>query len=495
MKIPAITTALNYSNKFGQPKKTEKNNIPSFKAVDIAKLKKMPLEDKLTHLFTTVSPQDLIVVGKSVPEIQMGLKKAITVFDNVIKRIFFVLQGRLAVPLAFSADSDDTDIMCTNIGENTIIHSNFDTTDDLAPNDSCIIRDGDVLINKNVNIPIQVLADFAEHEADFDDMQILLSPENYATKVFDFESEQQDMVQKINEESLRLLTKTDKKEKVKDKSKLSFNDIGGLEDAITKLKKGIIYPIEFPYAYQNRKNLNHGFILYGPPGTGKTLLAQAVAGEVDAHYIKLNGLEMESKWVGESNENWRKLFADAKKNQPAVIFLDEFDAVARNRSGQDIHGDKVVNQILTLMKDIDNENLKVFVIAATNKLEMLDNAIVRSGRFGEYINIAEPDRSSLDKIFEVHARDKNIDPNFNNTAILDKCHQMKMTGADIAFIINKAQDASWERCGIYEKMESRSLTKADIENATIKEVDFNKALDDMLKSRTKQTRNPIGYNR
>ena len=178
-----------------------------------------------------------------------------------------------------------------------------------------------------------------------------------------------------------------------------------------------------------------------------------------------------------------------------VYFVDEFDAVARKRGGHDVHGDKVVNQLLTLMTDIDNEKLNIFVIAATNKLEVLDDAITRSGRFGEYIKVAEPDRESLDKIFEVHARNKNIDSEFERTTFLDKCHQQKMTGADIAFIINKAEDMSWERCGIYEKMENHTLTENDVKQATIKEEDFNKAYDEMVKSRTKQARNPIGYNR
>ena len=498
MKIPSIVAPLGHSNNSNiKQKKTNKvqhNGNLTFKAIDISKIKKMPLEDKLTHLFTTIEAQDLIVVGKNIPEIQTGLKKALSTFDNVIKRIFFVLHGGLAVPLAFT--DNDHDIKCTNIGEHAIIYSNFETTDDLEPNETCTIRDGDVLINKNVNIPIQITADFSEHANNLKDMELLLNPNIYATRVFDFKGAQLEKIQKINEDTLFLMTKTDKKEKTKEKNtQISFSDVGGLEKIIAKLKKGIIYPIEFPYAYKSRKNLNHGFILYGPSGTGKTLLAQAVAGETDAHYIKLNGLEMESKWVGESSENWRKLFKAAKENQPTVIFVDEFDAVARKRNGQDIHGDKVVNQILTLMTDVENENLKVFVIAATNKLETLDDAIIRSGRFGEYIEIAEPDRESLDKIYDVHARNKNIDENFDRTVFLDKCHQKKMTGADIAFIINKAEDMSWERCGIYEKMEAHTLNEEDILLATIKNEDFNNAFDEIIKSRKKQTRNPIGYNR
>ena len=151
--------------------------------------------------------------------------------------------------------------------------------------------------------------------------------------------------------------------------------------------------------------------------------------------------------------------------------------------------------MLTLMSDIEKENQQVFVIAATNKLESVDSAVVRSGRFGEHIEVPAPDREGLDKIFDVHARGKNIDSEFNKNELLDKCADKKMTGADIAYLLNKAHEVSWERCGIYEKMENHTLTKEDIVKTSIIEEDFNNAYDEMIKSRTKQTRNPIGYKR
>lgn len=116
-----------------------------------------------------------------------------------------------------------------------------------------------------------------------------------------------------------------------------------------------MFPMKYPEAYKGRM-ISHGTILYGPPGTGKTLIAQALANESDANFIKLNGLEMSSCWVGQSEKNWRNLFEKAKKNQPCIIFVDEFDAVAKNRGeAQGRHDDKVVNQLLTLISDIEKE--------------------------------------------------------------------------------------------------------------------------------------------
>ena len=499
MRIPSISSALFSYQKDNHYQQKNKTSFISFAALDINRLKKMPLEKKLTHMFSTVEKGDLIVVGKALKDLQEGLTRAINKYHSIINRLLFIKHGGIAVPLAFSIEEDEEnmgDIQCINIGDKPIILATENSTIELTPDSSSSILDGDVIINNRVNIPVQTKADYSEyiHEGGdtSNDMNILLNPESFASETHDFADMQQAWVEKANENALKsLYIKTEVS--TNKENKLSFNDVGGLDEVITKLKKGILYPVEFPFAYENKKSMNRGFILYGPPGTGKTLLAQALASEVNAHYTKLNGLEMESKWVGESEKNWRELFETAKENAPSIIFIDEFDAVARNRGGQDVHGDKVVNQLLTLMSDIEKENQKIFVIAATNKLESLDNAIVRSGRFGEYINVPAPDRDGLDKIYEVHARGKNIDAEFNKSKFLDACASKKFTGADLAFLINKAEDASWDRCGIYEKMEQHILTKEDIAEAKIGEIDFNKALNEMMETRSKTSRNPIGY--
>ena len=309
------------------------------------------------------------------------------------------------------------------------------------------------------------------------------------SKVFDMTKDVKPAIKKQNISSILSLVKTDG---LKGKE-LSFADVGGQDKVITDLKKGILYPIKYPEAYENTI-LNHGFIMYGPPGTGKTLIAQALANETNANFVKLNGLEMESKWVGVSEENWRKLFEAARENQPSIIFIDEFDAVAKKRDGGDVYGDKVVNQLLTLMSDVEKNGDDIFVIAATNKLNMLDSAITRSGRFGQHIEVKAPDSvEGILKIFDIHTRNKSLASDLDKIKIAKELLSLKTTGADISHIVNGANENAFERAGIYKKMEDGTFTKDDINDLRLTYDDFKKSIDDFAQKNNKTNRNPIGF--
>ena len=165
----------------------------------------------------------------------------------------------------------------------------------------------------------------------------------------------------------------------------------------------------YPKAFS--KNTSHGVVLYGPPGTGKTMLALALANEAEIPFVKLNGLELVDKWVGSSEKNLRNLFAKAKEHQPCIIFLDEFEAIARKRSGDSggRHDDKFVNQLLTLLSDIEKNNDNIFVITATNRLDIIDPAILRSGRIGTHIEVNLPTtKEAIEQILDIHLKDKPV---------------------------------------------------------------------------------------
>ena len=310
---------------------------------------------------------------------------------------------------------------------------------------------------------------------------------NFA-KAFDFQREVETQIEKINKKTLSTLMQ----KKHKTATPVTFAQVGGMSELKDALKKDIIYPLRYPDAYENVE-LNHGFILYGPPGTGKTHIARALANEADAHFIGLNGLDLESKWVGESEANWRQLFDEAKTNQPTIIFLDEFDAVARSRDSKDEYGNKVVNQILTLMTDIDNEGDNVFVIGATNNYKALDSAIIRSGRFGKHYEVPAPDLETLKQIFDIHASKKPLDKNINKDALLERLYQNKATGADIKHIINEAHTNGFVRAGIFEKMENRTYSSQDKAGFKITQEDLDKAAESFLKDKKSSNRKPIGF--
>lgn len=397
--------------------------------------------------------------------------------------------------MAFGFDSDE-EPSCINIGDKDVLITMENETEALEPNDSTIIDEGDVIIDNNVNIPIGMFTDYGDYLDDTEDMVLLSNPENFATEIVEFEEVQKMRIVEANKKALTTI-KSKKNEVEQNKSKkLSFRDVGGMDSTLETLKRSVLYPIKFSFAYEN-VDINKGIILYGKPGTGKTLVAEALAGESNAKFIKLCGTDLESKWVGETESAWRRTFADAKENQPSIIFIDEFDAVVKERGKESSsnNGDKVVNQILSLMSDLEKSNDNVFVIATTNKIDTIDSAIKRSGRFGKHIEIPVPDKNGLKAIFGIHTRGKNVDSNFNLDSYLDKFSKRQFTGADIKYVVNEAHTNSWVRQGIYEKMEAGTLTPENMQEIFISEEDFAQALADWDKNQTSKKRNPIGYNK
>ncbi|MCL2711937.1 MAG: CDC48 family AAA ATPase [Methanomassiliicoccaceae archaeon] len=194
--------------------------------------------------------------------------------------------------------------------------------------------------------------------------------------------------------------------------RVTWSDVGGLDDVKKEIKEAFI-PSEDPKAFE-RLGIRpaKGVLFYGPPGTGKTLLAKAVANESGANFICVNGPEIASKWLGESEKAIRQIFKRAKQMSPCIIFFDEIDSIApkRGMSGSS-SWEKVVNQLLTSMDGI--ESLKnVMIMGATNRPDMIDPALLRPGRFDKLILIGQPDVSVRKKILEVHTKDmplKDVD--------------------------------------------------------------------------------------
>lgn len=186
---------------------------------------------------------------------------------------------------------------------------------------------------------------------------------------------------------------------------IAYEDIGGLEEEIKRVREMIELPLKHPVVFE-RLGIQppKGVLLYGPPGTGKTLLAKAVANESKAHFISLNGPEIMSKFVGEAEKKLRGLFEEAEKNAPAIVFIDEIDAIAPKR--EESYGEverRVVAQMLALMDGLKSRG-KVIVIAATNRPDALDPALRRGGRFDREIEIGVPNKKGRLDIFKIHTR-------------------------------------------------------------------------------------------
>jgi transitional endoplasmic reticulum ATPase len=209
--------------------------------------------------------------------------------------------------------------------------------------------------------------------------------------------------------------------------RVSYEDIGGLHNEILKVREMIELPLKHPELF-DRLGIDppKGVLLHGPPGTGKTLIAKAVANESGANFYTINGPEIMSKFYGQSEENLRKIFEEAQKNAPSIIFLDEIDAIAPKRS--EVHGEverRVVSQLLTLMDGLKGRG-KVIVIGATNIPDVIDPALRRPGRFDREIRIDVPDRNGRKEILLIHTRGMPINPSLGELYHGDKIDEEKI---------------------------------------------------------------------
>ena len=219
--------------------------------------------------------------------------------------------------------------------------------------------------------------------------------------------------------------------------RVTYEDIGGLKDAIQKIREMIELPLRHPELFE-RLGIEppKGILLHGPPGCGKTLLAKAVANETNAHFISISGPEIMSKFYGESEERLRQIFKEAEENAPSIIFIDEIDAIAPKR--EEVTGEverRVVAQLLALMDGL-KERGQVIVIGATNRPEALDPALRRPGRFDREIAIGVPDKRGRKEILQIHTRNMPLADDVNLDELAEITHGF--SGADLAALAREA---------------------------------------------------------
>ncbi|AIS52968.1 ATP-dependent zinc metalloprotease FtsH 2 [Thermoanaerobacter kivui] len=220
------------------------------------------------------------------------------------------------------------------------------------------------------------------------------------------------------------------------KTNITFKDVAGLDEVIDELKVIIDFMTNTEKYNKMGAKIPKGILFYGPPGTGKTLLATALAGETNSTFISASGSEFVEKYVGVGASRIRALFAKAKKSAPSIIFIDEIDAVGTKRNtDNNSEKDQTLNQLLVEM-DGFNSNEGIIVIGATNRLDMLDEALLRPGRFDRTIHIGNPNMKARLEILKVHTRNKPLDESVSLSELARKTHGM--TGAHLATMCNEA---------------------------------------------------------
>ena len=266
-----------------------------------------------------------------------------------------------------------------------------------------------------------------------------------------------------------------------DVPKVSYDDIGGLGDAVRKIREMVELPLRHPELFKRLGvEAPKGVLLHGPPGTGKTMLAKAVAGETSSNFISIGGPEIVSKFYGESEGKLREIFKDAEENAPSIIFIDEIDSIAPKRD--EVNGEeerRIVAQLLSLMDGLNSRG-KVVVIGATNRPNSIDEALRRPGRFDREIEIGIPDRDGRLEILEIHTRGMPLADDVDLKWLADKTHGY--AGADLSALTKEAAMAALRRVLPDVDLEAEEIPREVLNSISVTKDDFKNALKDMQPS-------------
>jgi proteasome regulatory subunit len=227
---------------------------------------------------------------------------------------------------------------------------------------------------------------------------------------------------------------------VDESPEVTYDDIGGLDEQVREVREAVEEPLVNAAQFEKVGiDPPSGVLLHGPPGTGKTMLARAVANQTDATFIKMAGSELVRKFIGEGARLVRDLFELASEREPAIIFIDEIDSIAARRTESKTSGDAEVQRtMMQLLSEMDGfeERGEIRIIAATNRFDMLDRAILRPGRFDRLIEVPKPDAEGRERILEIHTRDMNLSDDLDFAELAETTGSF--SGAELASLATEA---------------------------------------------------------
>jgi transitional endoplasmic reticulum ATPase len=258
---------------------------------------------------------------------------------------------------------------------------------------------------------------------------------------------------------------------------ITYEDIGGIRNEVARVREMIELPLRHPELFKRLGvEAPKGVLLHGPPGTGKTLLAKAVANETNANFYTIGGPEIMSKYYGESEEKLRNIFEQAEKNAPSIIFIDEIDSIAPKREESGELERRIVSQLLSVMDGMSSRG-KVVVIGATNRINAIDPALRRPGRFDREIEIGVPDRNGRLEILQIHTRGMPIDRDVNLEKLADISHGF--VGADLQALSKEAAMRALRKVLPEIDLSSQSIPGETLRKIVVTMQDFIEVINEM----------------
>jgi transitional endoplasmic reticulum ATPase len=322
----------------------------------------------------------------------------------------------------------------------------------------------DFPVVKNDSVPIMIGLPF-------------LQPQIVSYKVVDIEPEQAVIISKNTE----VIFSEKPAAGFEGLRRISYEDIGGLKDELQRVREMIELPMRHPELFQKLGiEPPKGVLLYGPPGTGKTLIAKAVASESGAHFISIAGPEVISKYYGESEQKLREIFEEAEESAPSIIFIDELDSITPRR--EEVTGEverRVVAQLLTMMDGLE-ERGQVVVIGATNRVDAIDPALRRPGRFDREIEIGVPSEPDRIDIMKIHTRGMPLAENVDLQALAQQTHGF--VGADLAALAREAAIRALRRYLPEINLDVEEIAQEILDRMEVNSEDFRAALRDVSPS-------------
>lgn len=428
------------------------------------------LSKNVSIVANNMTVDDVLLIGKDFDMAKKALKESVLLFQNVIKKMTFIKDESLENVIAIKKNQYGNNKII-NLGDTPIILQHFDSKENrvLKRNGLAIVFDNNIVTVENSNTGF-----FIDKE---EKGKITDIPSDLIKQV-DFSTQTKNDVHNIN---LRILGQLDIKEaSEKAVKKITFADVGGQDEAIEQIQDEILLPMKYPNFFSDKVGGLHSALFVGPPGNGKSLAAQALSNEAGVPFYNMNGQLLEGKYVGDSAHNIHDYYEKARANQPCILFFDEADAIFGKRNGEHTYADKSVNMHLDEISKLEKENAQVYIIAATNHPELMDEGAIRNGRFEIKVEFKNPD--TVDKcksVFTKHTKLSNIE-GLDIDDFAKKLLKANLSGVDIASVVKQATKESIKRQGIFESMQKGTFNDDPAFKLVITGDDFNKALEKII---------------